>query len=706
MVTVLFTPGKPTNTIRPSQAFGAGIDGLDKGEVAQVYTRPNLRAMLSAGFLPLTYRLRTELGIEAWHWNADGRWSDPVHRQGYWTSSSHTHTSIHLSNGYRLPRRGTTIDQANNDGYSRLDDGDTSTFWKSSPYLDHRFTQEEDALHPQWVLIDLGRKRPINALRILWAAPYAVRYRVEYYPDMDARHINDTMEESWCPFPGGIVNDGRGGDDRRRLTEQSISARFVRIMMTASSGTAWRSGLDVRDRCGYAIREIYLGLQDGTGPFDDAIRHAKSNHQQTWMYVSSTDPWHRAADKDESIEQPGFDRVYHSGLTHGLPVMMPAGLLYDTPENSIAALRFLKARGYRVTQVEMGEEPDGQYITPEDYGALYIRWADALHKIDPALQLGGPCFQSSVSEINAWPDGSGNRSWMNRFLRYLHRRGHSADYAFFSFEWYPFDDVCQPAQQQLLREPALLAGFLKKLCNEGLSRRIPWLMTEYGYSSFAGRPEVDMESALLNAEIVAQFLSIGGSAAYLYGYEPNVLMREMTACDTWGTLALFLADDRRTIRWRLPAYYAARLLTRQWAQPSDRPHHLYPVTVEGRHGLALTAYALQRPDRRWSILLINKDRRACSTRIRFLDTRTKSVSSFHGTIDLFQYSLAQYTWHPQGSHGHPERDLPPQHQVGIRHRTGRFPLPPYSLTVLRGLRREEVTGHRNSQFTLRRRAFR
>ena len=38
---------------------------------------------------------------------------------------------------------------------------------------------------------------------------------------------------------------------------------------------------------------------------------------------------------------------------------------------------------YPLRQIEVGEEPDGQFTTPEDYGALYIQWADAIHAVDP-----------------------------------------------------------------------------------------------------------------------------------------------------------------------------------------------------------------------------------------------------------------------------------------------------------------------------------
>src|SRR5205085_3879956 len=124
--------------------------------------------------------------------------------------------------------------------------------------------------------------------------------------------------------------------------------------------------------------------------FHDLIRHGAGRELQTIVYVSSTDPWHRSTDRDDRVEQPGFDFIFHSGLTNGLPMLTPVPVLYDTPDNAAAEIQYLKARGYPVDRIELGEEPDGQVVKRDDFGVRYLQLAAANHKVDSSQVLGGP----------------------------------------------------------------------------------------------------------------------------------------------------------------------------------------------------------------------------------------------------------------------------------------------------------------------------
>ena len=95
--------------------------------------------------------------------------------------------------------------------------------------------------------------------------------------------------------------------------------------------------------------------------------------------------------------------------------MIPIAMIYSTPEDSAAELAYIEKRGYPVSYVEMGEEPDGAYMLPEDYAALYVQLAKALHKVDPKLKLGGPVFTGVNEDIKVWPDAQGRTSWLGRF---------------------------------------------------------------------------------------------------------------------------------------------------------------------------------------------------------------------------------------------------------------------------------------------------
>lgn len=666
-------------TFDPQTAFGATIDAHPAGEAAHIFTKQNIEAMRSAGFQPLSYRLMTELAGEAWHWNPEGSWSDPTRQQGYWTSAAKPSTPIQRSYAYRLPRRGNTRDQATQSDYSRIDDGNRDTFWKSNPYLDEHFAGEP---HPQWVLVDLGTPHDVDTVRILWGDPYATDFRIQYWRGDDP--INVPGDGDWIDFPYGVMTGKDGGSSVVMVASAPLSVRWLRIFMTASSHTTGTPSADVRDSLGYAIRELSIGTTTG-GAFHDVIQHGRSQATQTFIWVSSTDPWHRATDRDDSVEQLGFDALYRTGLTNGLGALMPVALLYGIPDDAAAEVSWLKSRGYPVSGIEMGEEPDGQVVSPEDYGALYRQFARSIHSIEPTLRLGGPAFQSTVDYVEFWPmqrsqvAGRGTHenaetSWIGRFVEDLRSHDELDDFGFFSFEWYPFDDLCTSAQNQVESAHAMLRPVLERWRREGVPQSIPWLATEYGYSSFEGQPEVDLDAAIVNLDFVAQFLSLSGTGAYFYGYEPEGLLKN-AHCPTWGNLLLFVSDAEHRIRFRVPAYHAARMLTTEWCAKSGK-HVMEQVSVEPSTP-AITVYALRRPDGSRSLLVINSG--TVSTRVAVaIDGRPAQ------RLHVVQYSPQQYTWRAAGANGHPLKSKPPaQRDYKTAPRDG-IRVPARSITVMSG----------------------
>lgn len=675
-VTAIVDAIHPANKFVPQEALGGGIDGHERGECEQMFSEKNIDAMLSAGLGPLSYRLRTELAGEVWHWNSHGSWSDREHERGYWTSDDRSDEPIRVSYGYRLPRRGNTIDQANDDGYSRITDGDDNSFWKSNPYLDSHFTGETADAHPQWIVIDLKREAPINAIDIHWSEPHAEQYQVEYWTGDDPMHLHMDEDDSWKRFEHGVVEHCRGGKELVRLSEKSIRAQFVRIVMDHSSGTSIETSSDIRDRLGFAINEVDLGKIDNAGRFHDAIRHAADRHKQTIVYVSSTDPWHRAGDIDNDIEQGGLDFILQSRLTNKLPVLVPVGVLYDTPENAVAEVNYLLRRGYPLEGIELGEEPDGQWVTPEDFAMLYASVATKLRELNPDLKLGGPSLQSFAEHLLTWPDKSGNRFWMNRFLHYS--RARNAPFDFVSFEFYPFDHVCANPADQLPDIPRRLAEMIDSLRRDGVPQNIPWLLTEYGYSVFSGKPEVEMPGALFEADVIGTFLTSGGTKAYLYGYEPDYLANELKC--SWGNLMMLQLDPNGGEPNRLATYHSTRLLMNDWL--GEGSHEIFPVMVEP-NASTIAAYAVRRPDGQWSILAINKNpKRSASFAVQFKFSNVPARAIFSGKIDIFQFSRAQYVWRDYGPNGHPIRSLPAGHSE--QNAAASYTLPPYSLTVIRG----------------------
>jgi hypothetical protein len=644
-----------TNHFIPSETLGAGVDRIPAEAIDKDLLPESLKVTQTSGWQPVSFRQNTELAVEAWHWNPQGTWSDKsAGGKGYFTGSATPTESLRYSYGYSLPRRGfTRNDGTGNAGFSRLTDGDLNTFWTSNPYLTQHFTGENDALHPQWVVLDLAQPQPVDSIRIAWGEPYATHYLVQYWTGDDP--IKLPTRGAWQTFSQGSVIGGKGRTEIVRLVAAPISVRFVRIWMTESSNTCDADGPgDPRNCVGYAIRELYLGTMTGNptdgGVFHDSLRHT-ADQEQTTTYVSSVDPWHQPSDLGTTRQaQVGFDLFFTSGVTRGLPAMIPIALLYDTPENAVAEIAYIENRHYPISYIEMGEEADGQYMLPEDYAALYVQWAAALHRLDPKLKLGGPSFQGVNKDIEVWPDASGRVSWTARFLDYLKQHGGMKELAFFSFEHYPYDP-CKTPWGVLYDEPELMRHIIQVWHDDGVPVDLPMFITEGNLSSGASETYQDIFSGIWLADYIGSLLDAGAKGVYYFHYLP--LPMEPGCNDSPGTFGMFTVDASYKIQQPLAQFFVAQLINLEWAQPAGGEHQVYSAKSDIGDGAGrelVTAYAVKRPDGEWSLLIVNRDQEnAHRVRIDFRGASTAnpdSAAGFVGPVEISTFGSAQYKWNP------------------------------------------------------------
>jgi len=430
---------------------------------------------------------------------------------------------------------------------------------------------------------------------------------------------------------------------------------------------------------GYAINELYVGALSANGEFNDYVTHFPSR-EQTVTWPSSVDPWHAATDIDESRgDQVGFDFFFNSGVTRGLPTMVPIAMLYSTPEDAANEIAYLYKRHYPISWIEMGEEADGQHMLPEDYGALYVQFATAIHKLVPEAKLGGPPFEGTFGDVEVWPDAAGKVSWLGRFVDYLKAHGRLNDFTFFSFEHYPYQDRPTYSWADLYPEPGYVSHIVQVWKDNGLPANIPFFMTEGNIGGGAGPSSV--KSGLWLADYVGSMMSEGAGATYYFHYMPSPRQ--------FGGFGSFLwIDENYQVLGYPPQYLAAQVITKEWVQPVDAPHRLFKATsdVTDAAGTALvTAYAVERPDGQWSVMLVNRDQfNDHAVKVSFADTETKRDRYFSGRVDRISFGAAEYQWHKEGTGGHADPDGPPSKSSVAGGAEALYQIPKASITVLRG----------------------
>ena len=414
----------------------------------------------------------------------------------------------------------------------------------------------------------------MSAVKIDWASPYAKIYQVDYWVGRDP--LSRAPKGEWKTFPKGMVKNGAGGAVVLKLASRPGSTRFVRVWMTESSNTCDLHGSDdVRNCVGYAIQEFRAGSVDGGGAFSAVARAGELRD-----FVDRPVAFGDGRECDRSAQHSGFDLFYTSGLTNNLPAMIPVTMLYGTPDDSAAQIAYIKKRGYPIGWIEMGEEPDGKHMLPEDYAALYLQWATAIHKVDPTLKLGGPVFEGINDDIKVWPDAAGKTSWIGRFVGYLKAHGRLADLSFVSMEHYPFEP-CSITWKSLYREPQMMKHVMQALRENGLPKEIPIMVTESHISWRLTGPMSTIFAALWLADNVGSFFEGGGAAFYHSPIQPQPVQESCLGPATWSN---FVTDRDYNISGYTSPYWSARMMNLEWLQHRSGKHQMFPSTTDSRCG--------------------------------------------------------------------------------------------------------------------------
>src|SRR6185312_8752349 len=191
--------------------------------------------------------------------------------------------------------------------------------------------------------------------------------------------------------------------------------------------------------------------------------------------------------------------------------------------------------------------------------------------------------------------------------------------------------------------------------------------------------------ALWLADSFAGFLSAGGKGTYYYHAMPWS-PAHANCSNSWGTYHMFMIDSNYMIRSKTSQYFAARMITQDWVQSGEAEHKLFKAVSDikdAEGNVLVTAYAVQRPDGEWSVMVINKDHdHPHDVHISFNDG-SGTKRTFAGNVHATTFGKAQYDWHPARRNGYAQPNDPPVTSTLTPGSDNVYTLPAASLNVFR-----------------------
>jgi hypothetical protein len=264
----------------------------------------------------------------------------------------------------------------------------------------------------------------------------------------------------------------------------------------------------------------------------------------------------------------------------------------------------------------------------------------------------------------------------------------------------------------LYDEPELVSHIMQVWHEDGVPQNMPLLITESNLSSAASEANQDIFAGLWLADYVGAFLNSGGKGLYYFHYLP--LQMEHGCNDSPGTFGMFTINKDYQVQQYLSQYFSSQLINLEWIKPGNGEHRAFAAKgdlTDGAGRALLTAYALNRPDGDWSLLIVNRDQLAPHQfRINFRDDAAHNMKSFSGPVAISIFGSDQYKWHPattvfmahsasaaeqavfSNTKGHADPDGPVVHLTKDASADSTYEIPAASIIVVRGKLAERSSG--------------
>ena len=220
---------------------------------------------------------------------------------------------------------------------------------------------------------------------------------------------------------------------------------------------------------------------------------------------------------------------------------------------------------------------------------------------------------------------------------------------------------------------------------DGVPKDVPLMVTESSLSAGLTGPMSQIFAALWLSDSIGAFVEGGGAAYYHSPIQPQPVQPSCLGPATWSN---FVADQNFNIKGYTSYYFAAHLINLEWVQHRSGVHQMFPSSTnikDGEGNVLVTSYAVHRPDRNWSVMLVNRDyTHAHTVRVLFEDSAGKRAASFAGPVRQVSFGSEQYVWKNDGAESHADPDGPPVGTTVPGGPQATFTLPRASVTVLRG----------------------